>query len=208
METTAKRMKIISIILIILLVVNLAGLGTLLFYKFSGPRPPRNFAGKGCMHHPTKGENPCFNDFLKKELNLSKKQEDDFMKIKNDYQDLARNYMDSIEQLKGVMFDEMIKEKPDNKVIEANTVKSTELFTMLQKKTVDHFLSIKSIFTPEQQSRYFKFVKDKSCCAKQGMAPEAPCCQGPRDGNGTGEPDSNCPGKMNCPQHGGRPYSE
>jgi hypothetical protein len=64
------------------------------------------------------------------------------------------------------MFEELKKKNSDLKVLEANAEKSGQIFTNLRKKTYEHFLSIKSIFTPEQQSKYFGYIEKRSCCGK------------------------------------------
>ena len=206
METT-KRHRIISIIVIFLLVVNLAGLGTLLYHKVCRPKEHKECMGKGCKHGPQGDDHSCFNEFIKKDLNLNKKQETDFLKIKTDFYDLAKKYMDSIEMQKAAIFDEMAKEKPDNKVLESNTIKSAQLFTTLKKKTIEHFLSIKAIFTPEQQAKYFKFIKEKSCCNMEGMGPKGEGCMGGNHDKCKKQSDSKCPQdkEMNCPEHPEKP---
>ena len=88
--------------------------------------------------------------------------------------------MDSIDSDKALMFNELKKKEPDFKKLEANAENSGRIFTNLRKKTFEHFLSIKSLFTPEQQTKYFSYIEKRSCCNK--MCSEKDKCPKPRNG--------------------------
>lgn len=201
METT-KRLRFISIIIIFLLIINLAGLGTLLYHKWSIPGH-KKFCCKEQVGKNIQDKNvnaPCFDDFLKKDLNLKKEQIDKFLELKKQFHEVAQKYMDSIDLEKNAMFEELKKDNPDFKKLKAISEKSGMLFTELKFKTTEHFLNIKSIFTKDQQAKYFGFVEKNSCC---NMGQNKMNCPEGKNMSCPEHKDMNCPEhkNMNCPEH-------
>ena len=155
METT-NRFRIISIVIIFLLIINLAGVATLLYHRCKAPYKIKCCGKECCMtnkEHPG-GPPCCFDKFMEKEMNLKKEQADQMQKMKEQFHQVADKYFDSIDMQENAMFEELKKDNPDLARLKSISEKSGELFTELKIKSIDHFLSIKSLLPKDKVAKF------------------------------------------------------
>jgi hypothetical protein len=165
------KKRLIIYLLIFLVIINLTALLTFLYFKWSADKPHGFPPGNRFAMHR------CISEFCKNELNLSKDQMIKFQKIKSDYHSQANIYIDSLELLRKSMFEELALSQPDKQKLNKIANDIGRLTVTLKLKTIDHFLAIRSICTPEQQKKYFDFIMSKNSC---GPGPEHGPGPGPK----------------------------
>jgi hypothetical protein len=99
-------------------------------------------------------------ELLKSELNLTKEQ---YQKVLVQNDRTFRNYdiiADMMCETNVRMLEELSKQTPDEAVLDSLAKRYGTLSTSLRKRTVDYFMNLKSICTPEQQTKLTKIFKD------------------------------------------------
>jgi hypothetical protein len=126
------------------------------------------FLGKSDSSATIKTESVASTELLKKELGLSKEQ---YQKILVQNDRTFRNYdlvADMMCEVNVTMLEELSKPEPNVMVLDSLAHKYGVLTSSLRKRTIDYFMNLKGICTPEQQvklTRIFKEIMDmdKQC---------------------------------------------
>jgi hypothetical protein len=155
METYHKN-RLLFFVLIFLIVVNLAALGTYLFYpvKTSVVACGDEGATPGCLYQTR--------------LDLTDEQTRQVDQISEEYLKVSRPLADSIKKLHGEILDELSVTDPDKSYLNDLTEELAEMQVRLQKENIDHYLALKQVCTPEQALRLANLYRELYGCPMYG----------------------------------------
>ena len=157
--------KHISTVLIgVLVIINLALLGTI-WYKFV--RTPRFPFGPLNMTERTPGI-PDPNDrikfeeglkrFLKQEIGFSTAQQEKFLELQRRHLENVRKTHRQISELRKDLMDSLFNEDTDHETIDRTAAEIGEITVSHEKSVLNHFRALAEICTPEQQVKYKKLL--------------------------------------------------
>lgn len=162
------RNGILTYAVIILLIVNIAVTGIVLYQKYC------NHRGSGCSV-PGKGmdKNLCMSEFLEKDVKFTDGQMQQFHKLKSEFHPIAKIYFDSLEMLESNFFTELVKPQTDTTKLYSFAQEFSRIQFGFKHQTIEHLIKIKSICSPEQQKKYFdNIMKNRHC--REGMEMHSP----------------------------------
>lgn len=167
--TNFLRNKWLAITIAVLLVANIATFGYFWYAKLFGPPPsppPPPFGQPG--HAP---------DFVQKELNFSTEQQQQYIQLFKVHRNQVRSLRDSMRSAKDDFLSLITNSTLDTAEIERRAATIAAIDKRLDILTLYHFLQVKSICTPEQQSKFDKIIHT----IVQRMGPPPPPPPGPAD---------------------------
>ncbi len=137
----------------ILLVVNIVTITTILYHIYSdnstaSSATVNNGAGK----------------IITTELGLNPKQNDLFSTINNDYKEKSKPILDQLTDKRSEMLAELSQAKPDTVILKTIANEIGELHSTLKLLTIQNFLELKEICTPDQQQLLSKMYTDMLEC--------------------------------------------
>ena len=165
---SSSKSTILTYAIILLLLVNIAVIGLVIFQKCSHHKP------MDCCPPPGKEmeKNKCMADLLENDMKFSKEQMKQFHDLKSDFHPTAKLYFDSLEKLESDFFGELVKPQTDTVKLYSFANEFGRLQNGLKHQTIEHLIKIKSICTPEQQKKYFNHItKNRHCNAGLGIVP-------------------------------------
>jgi Spy/CpxP family protein refolding chaperone len=152
--------RIIVYAALILTVVNVAALGTMLYYRWSEPSVP-------C---PPETPGQGFEQ-MKRELSLSPEQ----IALLQEYRTLFHAELDSLSARLAAVRAELAKElwqdEPDTVSINRIVDEISGLQSSAQRKVIDHLLSVKGMLTPAQQQKFYTIVLQRFASASDQQMP-------------------------------------
>ncbi len=151
-----KRKHFIWIIAVIT-VINLSAAGTVLYHmKFHEreseeelfeaerrPMPPEARPGR----------------FLRDKLNLSPEQHTQFRELRRDFHSQANNLTYQMQIKRNEMITELAKENPDTSKLKKIAGDIGDMHAELKGLTIDYYMGMKEICTPEQEEELYKIFK-------------------------------------------------
>jgi len=158
------KRNIVHAAAIILLVVNLAAFGTLLYNRWSGAQPASLQQGRDQRFEQ-----------MKRELALSSGQAAQL----DVYRTTFHAEIDSLStQLIAVRIElahTLQEDKLDTTRVNSILNNISQLQSLAQRKVISHLLSVKSILKPEQQKKFFAIVLERFSSASDQPVPEHRC---------------------------------
>lgn len=153
------KTKFLSILIILLLIVNTATLVLFWMQKNKHPEPPK--------------QGGAF-QFLIKELNLTREQQDKFEMLRNTH----RAKMDSLNQVLKLQKDSLFEglKKPQNSLATKayHLAKISVLTTQIDSEVFDHFTQVRAFCTTEQQVKFDNVIKEAIRMPKRPSGPPKP----------------------------------
>ena len=143
-----KRSKIYIWLIIILLVTNLATIGSVLYHVYTDK--------KAEPVQKTEMPNEQRTRFLVEQLNLNVEQADQFRNLNRTFNRTANPVTHELEQLRLEMLEELAASQPDKDKLENIAREIGDLHTELKETTIDFYLQMKSICTVEQQTKLYQ----------------------------------------------------
>ncbi len=136
------RKKLTILLIAVLLIANIASIGTIIFLSYRKPPMPE----------------PQFNaeSFrkTKEKLGFTKEKEDTLKIMQKKYWEQSREVMVQLHQKRVLIMDEFSKPDTDSTKLYLLAEETGDLHTQLKKLTINHMLEMKSVCTEEQ----FKFL--------------------------------------------------
>jgi Spy/CpxP family protein refolding chaperone len=136
-----------------LLVVNVATITTILYHIYSdkttaSPATVNNGVGK----------------IITTELELNAQQKDMFSSINDVYNGKSKAVLDQLTDKRSEMLAELGEENPDTLILNTIANDIGELHAVLKLLTIENFLELKKICTPDQQQQLSKMYNDMLEC--------------------------------------------
>jgi hypothetical protein len=140
-------------ILAALVLFNVAAIITI-FIKMNGPRDDRP-----CMRE----ERGCFQDFLKKELNLTPAQALKFEDEKTRYHDTMMNIHRQMMSKRESITIEMTKKQADTSILNKTSDELGVLYSTSRKLYISHFFNLSKLCDSNQQKKLGNIVGNIFC---------------------------------------------
>lgn len=141
-----KTTRILTIAVVLLLITNLV---LVAFMVTDKKKPKKNNQG-------FRTEAP---DVMVKTLQMTDQQQADFKRLKEEHFKAVRPYFDSVRVAKRAFFDLVKDPALSDSLIEVYSLRVFEKQSMLDKITLNHFRSVRNIFTAEQQPGYDSLLR-------------------------------------------------
>lgn len=135
--------KVLTIAVILLLLVNVA----LVIFMLKGKK------------HREPGKKGGAFEMMKKELNMTAQQEADFKKLKADHFKNIGPVFDSIRTLKRSFFDLVKADSVNDSLVSNFSRLVAEQQAIVDKATINHFRTVRTLFTGEQLAKYDEFIQ-------------------------------------------------
>lgn len=148
------KIRTLIVIVIMLLIVNVAALATMVYYRVA-PHPdfePRPRFGEGF-------EPPALDPETKKRIELSRKMTDSLLEP-------IRVELDS--KRKGLV-NELDRDNPDTARVNQLLDELGSLQTSMQKQMISQFLKDRDSFGPEQRRKILRMIEERSRWQQRGM---------------------------------------
>jgi Spy/CpxP family protein refolding chaperone len=139
-----KTNKLLTIAVILLLLVNVG----MLIFMF-----------KGRDHRDMKNRNGGPFDMMVKELNMTKQQQIDFKKLKDEHFAAISPVFDSVKTLKKSLFDLVKAESINDSLINKYSSLISEQRAIADKLTINHFRKVRAMFSGDAQKKFDDFVQ-------------------------------------------------
>lgn len=191
--------KFLAWVIIILIVLNAATLGTLWFQRSRVPGPVHEYPGK--LPDDRKGPG----NFLEKELGLSEEQAKQFDSLREQHRTEADKLLKEMQDSREELFTQIKSDSPDMSKVEELENKIGQKTTELEKATFEHFKQLRAICNDEQKKKFDEIIVDAMKQAGPKGGPGGPP-NGPPDGRRNVPPgDGNGPPPRNGPPGDGPP---
>ena len=149
---TKKRLIIWTVI--ILVVLNISTLATFLYERKLNCAPPPVQSAS---------ENQRFREinwFMREDLGLNPSQTNKIYRLRRENYLDSKKILVSLDEKRKEMLTELQKENPDQQKLDQIAVEIGNLHRDLKKVTIQYFLNIKKICSPEQQVKLNKLFRD------------------------------------------------
>lgn len=175
--------KSLAWILIILLLFNLAAIGTIIYKMYL----PKHYSDQeNCMHDGNRKEHHCMKDLFKDELKLDATQTLQFDKARVAYFDTLSSIHKLMNQKKLEIMNDMVKPQPDTAMLNKETQELGSMFIKARKLFVSHYFELSKICNDQQRKKLDSLFTDVICCQDEGKK-QGNCCGKDK------EPNHKCP---------------
>lgn len=170
----APKKNLLTIILVVLIVVNIAALTAIFFFH----RPFDERQDKDRRHHR------MAEDFLKTELNLTEEQSKQMDQLKATHKDTLSFWANKMRERRDFLTMEMMKTTPVDSVLNAACDEIGVIYANIRKLNIVHYREMKAICNDEQKMKLDTVFKGIFC------GDEPMLCRFHKDkGNGCGTPN-------------------
>ncbi|MCK9616652.1 MAG: periplasmic heavy metal sensor [Lentimicrobiaceae bacterium] len=139
--STTRKIALLTWTVIILLIINIAALGTMAYHSFRHSTPeeqnPRGIGG----------------GFIEKELQLSPMQKTQFKTLRMEFFSSSSEIFKQQRENKQKMIRELSNDTPDTSELHAIALSMGELHKQLKINTYRHFIALQKICTPTQRKK-------------------------------------------------------
>lgn len=142
--------KKFAVILIIVLVILNIGTLTMLWIGRPDPGVPPGGGNR------ITDENHVIAGLLKTELDFSDRQIKEYLEIRSSHIEKVSELNNEIRRLKNQMFDEVLDNVPEPRISDSLLTLAQSRQNQVERLTFDHFLELKKICNPEQQTKLRK----------------------------------------------------
>ncbi len=165
-----QKIKILSWALIIILIFDVSAIATLIYKHRQFVKKYENREQFFMRNHKkfmkTIDRKDIYKDYLIKEINLTKAQQQEFDKIRKSFISQARIYFDSIRYYNNIIDSQLRYNNPDTLLIDNYSSKIGSLHKTIKIKYIKYNLQIKSILNKTQKKEYFDaFIKFRNQCS-------------------------------------------
>lgn len=136
--------KFLTIAVILLLLINVAMLVFMLKGKKQGARKPG-------------GKDPFA--LMVKELNMTDSQQTQYKQMKEAHFSAIRPMFDSIRALKKSLFNLVKEENVNDSMVNNYSTLIAEQQAIVDKTTINHFRTVRALFTADQQPKFDEFIQ-------------------------------------------------
>lgn len=142
------KVKVLIGFLIFLIVINLATIGSFLYYQWrKPPEPPVSPGGPG--RQPLR------------ELNFNRNQRHQLRNLLLEFKVETEPLNNQIHILENEIFAMLQGDKPDHGLVDKKLEKIAELRLEISKKIIDKFYDTRNILTPMQQKHFFNALMNQ-----------------------------------------------
>jgi hypothetical protein len=149
----ANKKNLLTIILVVLIVVNIAALTAIFFFH----RPFEQRQDHEGRHHR------MADDFLKKELNLSETQTKQMDQLKAAHKDTLTFWANQMRERRDFLTMEMMKTSPDDSVLNAACDEIGVIYATIRKLNIVHYREMKALCNDEQKKKLDTVFKSIFC---------------------------------------------
>jgi Spy/CpxP family protein refolding chaperone len=139
--------KFLAIAAAFLLLANIG----MLFFMLKGKDRSRNINNNNRRGQPM--------EMIAKELGLTEEQKTTYKKMREEHFDAIRPLFDSINSVRSTFFSLIKNAEAGDSALNNYSGKIAGLQSAIDKKTVTHFRSVRTMFSGDQLSRYDAFVQ-------------------------------------------------
>jgi Spy/CpxP family protein refolding chaperone len=159
--TEMKTKQLIIVILVAISGVVIAYLGVRIFWQKDEVKQEwqKEERATGIRRGQGWGKQGQGRHFMVKTLGLTPQQESKFMMLENDYRLNTQDVMLQLDSLRGAMMEELMREKPDELVLDEIALKIGALHTTLKQQTITHLLTLKDICNADQQQKLIQIYQ-------------------------------------------------
>lgn len=148
--------RVLFWLLVILVLINLGILISVLFFTQRSQTP-------ACCNATTGPEN-----MLYQELRLTPGQQQQVRQINDLYKSTATSMVDEIKEHRRIILEELDQERPDTAAIRKTAEALALLQFKLQQESIQQYLALKKVCTPEQAHRLSSLYHDLYGCPMKG----------------------------------------
>lgn len=148
------KLKILISILILLIIVNLATLGSYVYFK--AKEESRTFAA----YPPFPGNIPQEN-FIPPRLDLNREQRERFLELKRKFEGETKNLWQEVGKLREEILTEMQKDSFSMDRIEDKLEKIAQLRLEIEKRGIQNLTEAREFLTPPQRQHLFNFLMER-----------------------------------------------
>ncbi len=141
-----KTIKVLTYTVVILLIVNLAALGTMVYNRWL--KPELTCPGAGFEQ-------------LKRELSFSPEQEDRFLQIRDDFHSRLGTLSSLLEEERRNLVAALRRDETDAEELKEIVENINTHQLEAQERVVEHLLEVKKILKPEQRDIFFSIVLER-----------------------------------------------
>jgi Spy/CpxP family protein refolding chaperone len=169
-------------LVILLLLINIAAISTIIYHIISDKSTTQTIEIK-----------PDAGNIITGELGLSPDQKSNFKNINGNYNQQSQKILDQLTEKRSEMLAELAKDNPDTNLLHTIASEIGHLHTNLKLLTIENFLELKKLCTPEQQIQLSKMFSDMLECEGhfKGMGKQYRYRQSHGQGGGKGWQKSN-----------------
>ena len=138
-------------LVIAMIIVNVAALGTMAYQHFSRPDRPRMFNQD---RDRDRGQRPDFQ--------LSDEERDAMEHARADFESNVKPLLDSLGNVRKALFSELRLDQPDSSIINAAIEEQGVLQTKIQKRLIDRFLADRDLIQPEHRERLLQGIEQRT----------------------------------------------
>ncbi len=146
-----KRNLIITIVLLVLL-----NLVTIFLLWFGNPARQSKLRESKIVEQ----KNERLQELLKEELGFDEDQIKQFLRLRQDQQEKAKDVQNNIQQIKKQMFDAVLQDNPPEELSDSLLKLSQEKMGELEQLTFDYFLDLRKLCKPEQLDKLKILIND------------------------------------------------
>jgi Spy/CpxP family protein refolding chaperone len=144
MEKYFTKIRVLTWVVIALAVLNIATLSSIFWHKYQFRKNERS-------HKELYTRSSSHFKVLNEKLKLNKKQGEDFNLIHKNFRQSTYPILGKMSEVRNNMIEELKKEKTDTVVLYKYAQDIGDLHMQLKKQTVQLYLQLKSVCTPQQQ---------------------------------------------------------
>ena len=136
-------------LVLFLFIINIAAISTIVYHMFT----ERSTSS-------TSVENPDAGKIICSELGMNPDQKDTFQGINRTYNQLSQKILEQLTEKRSEMLSELSEINPDTSILNNLAKEIGELHAGLKLLTINNFLELKKICTPDQQQQLSKMFND------------------------------------------------
>ncbi|MFO8235938.1 MAG: hypothetical protein R6U04_11105 [Bacteroidales bacterium] len=162
---TKKQLLIGGVILLV--VINLAALGTFLYQNYQEKQSSTEYLSKkqeyrrhapDSMKYPRAGDH--FGRFLKNKLNFDEEQFNEFNKLRAKTKEKQFNLHKKIKEHRSEMMEELASDSPDEEKLHEINDSITTMQSDLNKILFNYFQKVREISNPDQRETFNQMIKE------------------------------------------------
>lgn len=142
------RNKIIIGVAILLIALNMALIGTIGYRFLREPKP--------LVEEPFNPKRA--KEFVAKQLKLTSEQQDQFEQLRKEHMHVSKTIRKEIRQIHMQVADELGSSEPSKQILDSLSKRIGYLHERQQEITIDHFIKLREVCSPEQQVHLKKML--------------------------------------------------
>lgn len=152
--------KFLTWMVIILVIVNIGVIGWLVYnnYQMRNSFPNNTFRSQNDTNQRANfRQNP--GHYLGQEFNFNTAQQETLQSLSSEHRLKMSPLRDSIQVCRRAMIEEITNDQPDKDFMTTCATKIGKYHTQMNQRTINHFMEIKQLATPEQKQDINRFLE-------------------------------------------------